>query len=139
MLTGCYNTLMGHFDMSVFSARIGAVFLSCALVFSFGLHSVDTQHLHPGEHPHTHHDTQKEGDAATLSEYVHMGEKKLFVGVMSIFFVVSWATAIGAVVINLCSSLTLEARVRLSQYRKDRLVLWQQQLYAQGILHPKLF
>jgi hypothetical protein len=55
-----------------------SVFVALTLVFSFGLHSIETQHSHPGhsdQHgPNTHgHD----GTKLTLGEYVHMTEKKL--------------------------------------------------------------
>jgi nitrate/nitrite transporter NarK len=57
-------------------ATIGTIALSCLLVFSFGLHTVQVKHMHPTGH--VHGEASEDADLVTLDEYLHGTEKKLF-------------------------------------------------------------
>lgn len=57
-------------------ASLCTIALSSVLVFSFGLHTVELEHTHPGEHAHA--TTQSDGGVTMLGEYLHGTEKKIF-------------------------------------------------------------
>jgi hypothetical protein len=114
-----------------------AVFLACTLIFSFGLHTLDTNHIHPGQVPehHHHHDA---GHTDTIAEYVHGGEKKFFLVLLSFFayacVVFSFRKRESLTVFFVISLRRIHAY--LSTHRVHQ---WEVQLFSNGILHPKLF
>lgn len=60
---------------SVFT--IVAAIIACGLVLSFGLHTIQLDHTHPGSHHLS--GAHAEDGTFTFSEYLHGTEKKLFI------------------------------------------------------------
>ena len=121
-----------------FSARVGVALLACALVFSFGLHMLDTHHTHPTDRSHTHHEPAGQTDMIVLSEYAHMGEKKFFAGVASVFLFLVVAYIVASTLRRLCAMHTRSTHLQLSDYMRQKTYRWEQEFFARGILHPKL-
>lgn len=65
-----------------------SVTIVCALIFSFGIHSVEMVHEHPG---HAHNDgAYHPGEVEnilSLHEYIHANEQKLFLFILMSFLV----------------------------------------------------
>lgn len=124
---------------------IFASVLSMCVVFtllsSFGLHSVQIAHVHPG---HVTHDQSEQGHANTMlsvGEYMHIGDKKLFV-ILSIFTLL--ATLFSAV-----PGLRWEAFVRRTEHKYTLFLRCRKEIadvipeyirfyFSKGVLHTKL-
>jgi hypothetical protein len=119
-----------------------SVCMAFTLIFSFGLHSVETQHTHLGhEHQHEPNTHGHDGTKLTLGEYAHMAEKKslyaLFilaftVAVFSNSFWCSWTAFLRQIVV---------IQTTFARYRKraeysiiDYLTI----SFSRGILNPQL-
>jgi hypothetical protein len=120
--------------MREYGMRVCAIVASCALVFSLGMHTIDTNHTHPG-HGHQHAG-ESPSVGIILSEYAHTGEKKFFAVILPVWWLavsifVSW----GAYQHFMARS-WMRARVRLHS-RTGRTEDVYQWLFAKGLLHPK--
>ncbi len=130
---------MSHSLAMSFPARVCVMVLACTLVFSFGLHSVDIHHAHPAEHTHTHHQTSDQTGRIVLSEYAHMGDKKIFIAVVSAFMFSCVVSVVQSALQRLCAALSRRTRTWLRDSRQQEIVKWEQEFFAGGILHPKLY
>jgi hypothetical protein len=112
--------------------------LSCVLVVSFFLHTIDVHHVHPGEH----HDAAHADESVATSEYIHGNEKKLFfITLVSFlllgFFVGTSATSVCAIVNNLNMYGATSTRSRKGATIRSHTYF--HLLYSSGILNPRLF
>lgn len=110
--------------------------LSSAIVFSFGLHSIQLEHSHPGHHSgkgETAH-----GDLLNIDEYVHGTEQKFFIVMLLLtFFAFSLTLASQLLQVSPRTSVSVNdvhAQGRTWSHGIDYLVI----LFARGVLHPKL-
>lgn len=105
--------------------------MSLVLV-SLVLHTIDTNHTHPGHNEHSH---SKSEALEVLSEYMHMGEKKFLFSLASIF----------SFPLSLPPTFTFSVFVALLLvqiwYRPVILfvLFWLRLLFNTGTLNPKVF
>lgn len=130
------------FQMSLFHIRVFSVCVAFALIFSFGLHTVDTNHTHPThvhEHGHSHSGTHGES-TYTISEYAHMAEKKwlsaLIVGMLfaSLVPLTSWFSW-RIFLLQVTSRYVHRTKWLLQVERIVENTLTR--LFSRGILHPR--
>jgi hypothetical protein len=124
-----------------------SILIILLLVVSFGLHSVQIPHAHPGEAAHhqaaSHGDNEKNSNEfSILGEYAHSAEKKLLLLIVSAGFLAlsassflrrQWSTFI----------LTHECFYRLRLQLQRLFILFVRThiewLFSRGILNPKLY
>jgi hypothetical protein len=124
------------------STAFVSVFMALVLIFSFGLHSVETHHTHPGHtHQHEPNTHGHDGTKLTLGEYVHMAEKKslytLFaLALSSVFFSTflwsSWILFLRAITAMQNTFARYRKRIEYS------IIHYLQFSFARGILNPQL-
>ncbi len=115
-----------------------SVFLAFVLVSSFGLHSVDLRHMHPGQsggdHSHSHAQPQM-----TTGEYIHAADKKLFASLPSIWSLgADVATVFLQTTVLACILLFSMVRFRVHHTRVGRIYSFVSSLFGSGVLHSKL-
>lgn len=122
-----------------------STFVVFALLFSFGLHSLQISHSHPGHGAHHGSSQQEEknhgGDTLTLGEYMHAAEKKLLFIMM---FALLMSAGVVAMLYGSWEQFLLRANLlfEISSRRRKEEVLevfdYFELLFSRGILHPKL-
>lgn len=118
------------------------------LLLSFGMHSVQVSHDHPGHAGHHdktagEHKKSNSGSSEALGEYLHSAaDKKLFVIFASVALLSVWMTGI---LFGNWTQFILHENLRYSSFfRKRKEVISHVLRYLQlflslGILHPKLY
>lgn len=114
-----------------------------ALLCSFGLHSVQITHEHPGHADHHGSSSHEEGaPLLMLGEYMHLSDKKLFLGLAAVPFLTA-----GALFIlfgswwQLVASLELLYQAHLRKRQESVLSIFDylRSYFSDGILHPQPF
>jgi hypothetical protein len=114
-----------------------AAFVLFILVFSFGLHSLQISHEHPG-HVHKNGANSHQDEPLTvLGEYTHATEKKMFVFVSAVLPIFALASLLPLWnrFLMLVQILYTQNRRRL-KYQTHQTFL--ELLFSQGLLNPKL-
>lgn len=122
--------------------------LSFSLVLSFGLHSIEVEHVHPGHHPgHYAAGQHSEGtDVINIDEYFHATEQKFFLALLLLIFAGALMANVfrswGARFVCFISAILMRHRFAYSmrlrfvcRYSTCYLI----ELFRRGILHPKIF
>jgi len=127
--------LMGQGYARSITAFLG-ILLCCALVLSFGLHTVELTHIHPGGH--THHSGDPIADV--LSDYMHGSEKKSFMFVLASFLLSALFVAVYVQNFNTEVVATLRSFARLKAYTRQRhITSYFHLLFSRGILNTKRY
>jgi hypothetical protein len=122
------------------SSRVALVFaLAVSLIVSFGLHTVEMNHMHPGVH-HAHHESEPVSSIA-IDEYFHGIEQKFFLlvllGILLTLATFLWITGTIPPLVSLidsCASRVLVSRSRQVKLSRTHYLL---ELFRKGILHSK--
>ena len=134
----------GFLQNSRFSTLAFSILVTVTLLFSFGFHSVQIAHSHPGHTEH-HGNTQQEGQehgggSLSLGEYMHAADKKLFIILASLSLLAfSFLATFGSWEQFMVSILHRYSTVfRHFKNIPTRLYSFLSQCLRIGILHPKL-
>jgi hypothetical protein len=103
----------------------------CALIFSLGIHAVDTHHTHPG-HKESH--GHQSPSMTVIGEYTHATENKFSIAIISIWFL---ALATARRPDLLIKKVRYSFSERLAILRRRMYDPYQRQ-FSIGLLNPKL-
>ena len=114
--------------------------MTIVLLFSFGLHTVQVDHTHPGVHTTSNDHHEGEADPSSFTEYLHGSEKKLFLLLVLGFL----ALGMGLSLVSTALSYTRYISYNKIRSIRDlslepRLFDIHKLLFCSGILHPKVY
>ena len=128
-----------------FQSRFLTIFVALALVFSFGVHSIELSHEHPG-HGHldgSYHPGEKE-TVLSLNEYIHGQEQKLFLAILLATLLIGSLlrpSFLNSSIETFVQVFTLKlGSVFVSLYKKLLyFTIYLVCLFQKGVLNPKLY
>lgn len=123
-------------DQSILSKA--AALLCCLLIFSFGLHTIQVEHTHPGDHVHTADQAQGEN---SLSTYMHGTDKKLFLLAVLAFLLIGTLVRTQYSLLEVaCTCIRYITICYLSKRSTSlRFFNYLRTLFSSGVLHPKTY
>lgn len=141
------STYMNLSCITSVCTKLLSFFVVLILLSSFGLHSIQIPHSHPGHQKFTqdtHHDEKsaQTGDFSELTVYMHAAEKKLFLMIVSVgSLVVVAATTVSSNWVTFLQLVSLTFALLLSRNKKRSKLIpnYLRMYFARGILNPKLY